>query len=127
LPADVDAANIYCSVSKNKSDPALLPNTGGDRVEGERDMSILGGILMAIGAIGMLIFGIQILIKAFKTSIGWGLGSLIVPFVALIFVFTHWAETKKPFLYLLLCLVPNVLGMILMFMGGAGNVSAVPQ
>jgi hypothetical protein len=99
----------------------------GNRVEGERDMTILGGILLAVGAIGMLIFGIQILIKAFKTSIGWGLGSLIVPFVALIFVFTHWADTKKPFLYSLLCLVPYIIGMVLMGMGAVSNMPSVPQ
>jgi hypothetical protein len=38
------------------------------------------------------------LITAFKTSLGRGLGSLVAPFVSLIFVITHWPETKKPFL-----------------------------
>jgi uncharacterized membrane protein len=90
-------------------------------------MAIVGGILMAIGGIAGLVFYIQILIKAFQTSIGWGLGSLIVSPVALVFVFTHWAETKKPFLYWLLTLVPCILGAILMAIGAASSMSTMPQ
>ena len=47
-----------------------------------------------IGAVG----GIWILVKAFQESIWWGLGSLFVPIVGLIFVLTHWQEAGKPFL-----------------------------
>ena len=36
-------------------------------------MATLGMIIMAIGAIGGLVFWIQILIVAFKKHIGWGL------------------------------------------------------
>ncbi len=68
--------------------------------------------LMAVGAIGSLVFGIMILIKAFQTSILWGLGSLLVPFVILVFVAMHWGLTKKPFLYLVGC-------WVLMLIGGA--------
>lgn len=35
---------------------------------------------------------------AFRQSILWGLGSLFVPFVGLIFAIMHWADAKKPFL-----------------------------
>ena len=45
-------------------------------------MVILGTVLSALGAIGMLVFSIQILITAFKTSIGWGLASLLLPFAS---------------------------------------------
>ncbi|MFK5922701.1 MAG: hypothetical protein QM496_11020 [Verrucomicrobiota bacterium] len=64
-------------------------------------MSIIGGILMAIGGIIMVIFSIIIIIKAFKTSIWWGLGSLFVPFVSLVFVIMNWPMCKKPFLSML--------------------------
>jgi hypothetical protein len=73
-------------------------------------MEFVGMALMGLGGLGSLVFGIIILVKAFKTSLIWGLGSLIVPFVILIFVFTHWAETKKPFLYSLACWVVMMVG-----------------
>lgn len=62
-------------------------------------MSIVGFSLLALGGIAALITGIMILVEAFKESILWGLGSLLVPFVILIFVATHWNETGKLFLY----------------------------
>jgi uncharacterized membrane protein len=52
---------------------------------------ILGGILSIVG-------GIWLLVVAFQTSVWWGLGSLLVPFVSLIFVIMHWQVSKKPFL-----------------------------
>ena len=52
---------------------------------------ILGGILSFVG-------GIWLLIAAFQTSVWWGLGSLLLPFVSLIFVIMHWQVAKKPFL-----------------------------
>lgn len=81
-------------------------------------MGILGLALAVVAGIAMLIFSIQILITAFKTSILWGLGSLFVPFVILIFVAMHWDETKKPFLYSLACLPVYFVGVLLMGMGG---------
>jgi hypothetical protein len=35
---------------------------------------------------------------AFQTSVWWGLGSLLLPLVSLIFVIMHWPVAKKPFL-----------------------------
>jgi hypothetical protein len=52
---------------------------------------ILGGILSFVG-------GIWLLVAAFQTSVWWGLGSLLVPFVSLIFVIMNWQVAKKPFL-----------------------------
>ena len=52
---------------------------------------ILGGILSIVG-------GIWLLVVAFQTSVWWGLGSLLLPFVSLIFVIMHWQVAKKPFL-----------------------------
>jgi len=45
----------------------------------------------------MLIGGIWVIVIAFQKSLLWGLGSLIIPFVALIFVAMNFNETKKPF------------------------------
>ena len=76
-------------------------------------MTILGGILALVASLGMLVFGIQILIKAFQQSLWWGLGYVLVPFVGLIYIVMFWDDTKKPFLYSLACVPVMVLGMVL--------------
>jgi len=73
-------------------------------------MGIISFALIIIGAIIALIFGIQILIIAFKESLLWGIGSLLIPFVGLIFVITHWDATKKPFLCSLIAIPFYILG-----------------
>ena len=85
-------------------------------------MGMLGMVLAVVGGIGMLIFNIQILIQAFKTSIGWGLASLFIPFVIIVFVAKNWATCKTPFLRLLACLVVYLIGFGLMGMGAAANI-----
>jgi hypothetical protein len=57
----------------------------------------MGTAILVVGLIIMLVGGIWILVNAFKTSIWWGLGSLFVPFVSLIFVIMNWQDNKKPF------------------------------
>ncbi len=61
-------------------------------------MGTVGMILSVAGGIGMLIFGIMILIHAFKTSIGWGLASLLIPFVIFVYVAKNWEACKTNFL-----------------------------
>jgi len=76
-------------------------------------MEILSIILFVIGGLIAIIYGIQLLILAFRKSIWWGLGYLFVPFVSLIFVFVNWSEAKRPFLRLLLCIPFFVVGGLL--------------
>ncbi|MEO8000615.1 MAG: hypothetical protein ABI644_01980 [Arenimonas sp.] len=54
-------------------------------------LAMLGLLIAAVG-------GIWLLVITFQTSILWGLASLFIPIVSLIFVIMHWEETKKPFL-----------------------------
>ncbi len=61
-------------------------------------MEIVGFALAGVGILLSLIFGIILLVKAFQTNIWWGLGSLFIPFVLLIFVFMHWSAAGKTFL-----------------------------
>ena len=61
-------------------------------------MSAIGLVLAGIGGIAVMVFGVILLVKAFQTSVLWGLGYIFVPFVSLVFVVMHWQETKKPFL-----------------------------
>jgi hypothetical protein len=66
--------------------------------------------LSVLSGIAMLVFGIQILITAFKTSTGWGLASLFLPFAILVFVIKHWEATKTPFLRWLMAFVVAIVG-----------------
>ena len=61
-------------------------------------MGIIGGLIMLVAVIGCFVFGIQLLILAFRKSVLWGLGSLFVPFVSLVFVIMNWEDCKRPFL-----------------------------
>lgn len=76
-------------------------------------MGAIGLVLAGIGGIVMLVFGVILLVKAFQTSVLWGLGYVFVPFVSLVFVIMHWQETKKPFLYLLAGSAVMVVGLVL--------------
>lgn len=61
-------------------------------------MEIVGSILMVIGLIIVVVYGIILIVKAFQTSVLWGLAYLFVPFVSLIFIIVHWEVAKKSFL-----------------------------
>lgn len=77
-------------------------------------MEALAGILLFIGFVILLFFGIRILIIAFHKSFLWGLACLLLPFVDLIFVIMYWDETKSPFLKALLGIPFLLIGLWLM-------------
>lgn len=58
----------------------------------------MGIFLVFVGFIVQTVFGIVILVKAFKVSVGWGLATLFIPFAGLVFVINNWQDTKKAFL-----------------------------
>ena len=58
----------------------------------------MGLFLIIVGFAVNAVCGIVVLVQAFKTSVGWGLAVMFLPFAALFFVLNHWEETKKPFL-----------------------------
>ena len=49
-------------------------------------MAIIGYLLMLIGCLISLVYGIKLIRLAFQESIWWGLGFLLIPFVSLIFI-----------------------------------------
>lgn len=77
-------------------------------------MDILGFALLAIGWLIMLVFGIILIVRAFQTSVLWGLGYLFVPFVSLIFIIMHWNVAKSPFLKMLIGLPFVIAGVVLL-------------
>jgi hypothetical protein len=81
-------------------------------------MAILGYLLLSVGIIRSLASGIGILIAAFRESPIWGIGCLLLPFAAFVFVFLHWAETKKFFTMNVLGIAGVILGALFV---GAGR------
>ena len=77
-------------------------------------MELVGMIILGIGGIISLIGGIWFLVVAFRQSVWWGLGSIFIPFVSLIFLIMHWADAKKPFFVSLLGAVIIVIVAVLM-------------
>lgn len=74
-----------------------------------------------IGIVLCVVGGLWIVVNAFKQSIWWGLGSLIIPLVGLVFAIMHFAENKIPLLL-------YVVGIVLLIAGGvfAGGSMPVP-
>ena len=75
-------------------------------------MGTLGLVLFVVGLIISLVGGIWLLVEAFKTSILWGLGSLFVPFVSIVFAIKYWGRAGRPFLI-------SLAGAVLMIIGSA--------
>ncbi|MEO8503869.1 MAG: hypothetical protein ABI609_08245 [Acidobacteriota bacterium] len=89
-------------------------------------MAMLGTILTVVGGIGMLIFAVQMLIMAFKTSIGWGLASLFIPFVLFVYAFKNWGACKTPFMRWLGSFVVWAVGFGITMFGVASTAMSTP-
>jgi len=69
-------------------------------------------VFAVIGGLVATVAGIWLLVEAFKVSVLWGLGSIFIPFVSLIFVILHWGQAKKPFLISVGATVVMMIGMV---------------
>ncbi|MCW8133817.1 MAG: hypothetical protein KIS92_25950 [Planctomycetota bacterium] len=78
----------------------------------------MGGILVLAGGVLCLIGGLLIAIAAFKESVLWGIGCLIIPIVGLIFVITHFEESKGGLMAYVAGIIAVVAGTV---MGGGGG------
>jgi hypothetical protein len=76
-------------------------------------------ILVYIGFGVAIIGSIGLLIAAFRESVLWGLGCLLISPVSVIFLFIHWDEAKNPFLLQLAGIGLILLGI---FMGAEVNI-----
>lgn len=70
-------------------------------------------VVVAILAVVSLGCQIVLLVRAFRESMFWGLGCLLIPLVMLFFVISHWYESRGPFLLNLACAVAMVPLMML--------------
>ena len=73
-------------------------------------MEIMGQILIVIAIALFVISDIFILIKAFKTSLLWGFGSLFIPVVGIAYIIVYWNETSKYVGWFLLSIVLFIVG-----------------
>jgi len=76
-------------------------------------LAIIGVILLGSGAIWLLLI-------TFSESVLWGLGSLLLPFVSLIFVAMNWETTKRAFILQLVGAMLLVCGTLLGHAGAHG-------
>ncbi len=82
--------------------------------------------LMVVGWIAMLVGGIWMTVNAFRTSVGWGLGTLFLwlPF-GLIYLVKHWQENKKPFFIQLAGIAAVVVAVVVGMTTTPGTASAI--
>ena len=73
----------------------------------------MGMVLIVLGYIVMAVGGIWILVLAFQDSVLWGILCLCVPLASLVFVATHFEDTKKPFFIWLAGLPIYILGAVM--------------
>ena len=66
--------------------------------------------LIYIGVAVFIIGGLGLLIEAFKESILWGIGCLLLTPIALVFLILHWDKAKNPFLL-------QLVGVAIIFLG----------
>ncbi len=67
-------------------------------------------VLLYIGLIIFIIGGIGLLIAAFRTSIMWGIGLILIAPAAIFYTVLHWKEAKNPFLLQLFGLAVLLVG-----------------
>ncbi len=81
-------------------------------------MAVIGAIIALVGCLACFVGGVMVLIKAFQESLLWGIGSLFIPFILLIFAILNLNETKQGLLIWVGGLVLMILGAILSAMFG---------
>ena len=77
-------------------------------------MQIIAIAFLLVGVVIGLVYGIQLVILAFQTSILWGVCYLFVPFAALVFIVKYWDEASYPFLRSLIAIPFYLIGIALL-------------
>ena len=74
---------------------------------------MLSAVLMLAGGVLLLIGCIMFIVNAFKVSVVWGLGVILLAPVGLVFLFKNWRENKTSFLLQLAGIVLVAVGLLL--------------
>lgn len=59
---------------------------------------MLSAILLLLGGVLLLVGCVMFIVNAFKVSVAWGLGVLLLAPVGLVFLVKNWRESKVSFL-----------------------------
>jgi predicted PurR-regulated permease PerM len=93
-----------------------------------KEATVLGSIVMLVGAVVGLVGWIMVVIAGFKTSVLWGILCLIGPLLLgiplLIFLIMHWGAAKKGFFVWLVGFAIQILGALL---GGGAAMTQMPN
>ncbi len=85
-------------------------------------LMVVGFGLAGIGVILSVIFGIILMVRAFQTSVAWGLVYLFLFGIGpMVFVAKHWPVAGKPFLKAIASGAMAGVGMALIMMGSPGQ------
>lgn len=71
-------------------------------------------VVLGIGLLISIVCGLWMLVLQFQTSILWGLGCLVIPFVSLIWLIMYWDAGKKPFLISLVGVLLTIGGLFML-------------
>ncbi|HEV3234273.1 MAG TPA: hypothetical protein VG329_06970 [Candidatus Dormibacteraeota bacterium] len=96
--------------------PTIRLAPGGDFVI---VVGILGGLLIFAGFIVAIIGYIRLILLAFRLGgTGWGIGSIFISLIGLIFGIIHWNEGgKSPVMFEIAGYLLLIVGYILLFIG----------
>jgi hypothetical protein len=73
-----------------EASPSASPTSGPVSSSVYLPLLLLGFGLSVVG-------GLWMLVVTFRTSVWWGLGCLVIPFVELLYLFSYWDEARWPF------------------------------
>jgi hypothetical protein len=59
---------------------------------------MLSAVLLLLGGVLILLGCVMFIVNAFKVSVAWGLGVLLLAPVGLVFLVKNWKESKVSFL-----------------------------
>lgn len=60
-------------------------------------MTILGYIVMVIGAVAWLVGDVMYLNATYRRGLGWFFGGMFLPLFDWVFLFAHWRVAYRPF------------------------------
>ena len=74
---------------------------------------MIAAILLLVGGILLLIGCVMFVVNAFRVSVAWGLGVLLLAPVGLVLLFRNWRESRTSFLLQVAGLILVVAGALL--------------
>ena len=74
---------------------------------------MLTAVLLLVGGVLVLVGSIMFIVNAFKVSVAWGLGVMLLAPVGLVFLVKNWRESKTSFLIQLAGVALMIVAMIL--------------